>query len=282
MTTTAPTTPLTDDDYDRLMEMYPPKSYLAEIHLVDENADIDPEALPKGMQQELHFTPAATTLRHYYRNRRDVLISVDNFVYYQEGSPNVKLAPDIMVAFDVDPGQVVRPDSYLTWIVGKPPDFVMEVASKSTWRKDLGSKRDKYAEMGVSDYCMLDPSCDFYGEPLVVETLVDGRYRRTETRVGANGVLMWHSPKLGLWLYVEDEQLRFYDPVEGRTLNTFTEEAEAREAEHQARLDAEAAHEAERQARLDAEAAHESERQARLDAEAEVARLREQLRQQSG
>ena len=148
------------------------------------------------------------------------------------------------------------------WVIGKPPDFVLEVASKSTWRNDLGAKRDLYARIGVSELCMFDPTGgEFYGESLVLETLKDGEYRRSETRVGDNGVLMWNSVELGLWLYAEDEQLRFYDPLHGRRLNTLTEEAEAHEVERQAR---------------------EVERQARLDAEAEIVRLKEMLRHQSG
>ena len=250
MTTKPQKTPRAGEyDYDRLMEMYPSTAYFKDLVIEDHISSQD------RMQQEPHYTQTATILRHRYHDRRDVLISVDNFVYYEENNPRSKLAPDIMVAFDVDPDEVVKPDSYLMWIVGRPPDFVMEVASKSTWRNDLGSKRDLYARIGVPELCLLDPTGgDFYGETLTLETLVDGEYRRSETRTGDNGALMWHSVKLSLWLYFEDEQLRFYDPVQGRRLNTFTEEVEA----------------------------HEVELQARLDAEAEIVRLREMLRHQSG
>ena len=167
-----------------------------------------------------------------------------------------------MVAFGVDPDEMERADSYMVWRMGKAPDFVMEVASKSTWRRDLTIKRDLYARIGVPEHWLFDPTGgDFYGEPLMGETLVDGQYRRNETRIGDTGVVMWHSPVLGLWLYAEDGRLNFYDPVQMRRINTLIEEREARQA---------------------AEADRDAERQALRAAEDEIERLREQLRLQSG
>ena len=37
------------------------------------------------------------------------------------------------------------------------PDFVAEVLSKSTRRKDIGVKTYKYANAGVREYWMIDP-----------------------------------------------------------------------------------------------------------------------------
>ena len=49
------------------------------------------------------------------------------------------------------------------WEVGKPPDFVLEVASESTASNDTGDKRDLYARMGVAEYWRFDASGgDFY------------------------------------------------------------------------------------------------------------------------
>ena len=202
------------DEYDLLTEMYPPK---------------DGIPAPDGMHQEPHFHRISDFFRRFFRSRSDVLVTVDNFVYYEEGSPNVKLSPDIMVAFDVDIEDIMQVDSYLLWRVGKPPDFVLEVASKSTWRRDLREKRDIYEWMQVPEYCRLDPTGgDYYGEPLVIETLVDGRYQRAETRVRDDGVTMWRSRVMNLWLYQIGGLLYIYDPVEGRVLTTSFEEEDAR------------------------------------------------------
>ena len=34
---------------------------------------------------------------------------------------------------------------------------MLEVASPSTWREDVGRKRDVYAELGVKEYWLYDP-----------------------------------------------------------------------------------------------------------------------------
>ena len=39
---------------------------------------------------------------------------------------------------------------------GKGPDFVLEVASPSTWREDVARKPGVYA-VGVKEYFLLDP-----------------------------------------------------------------------------------------------------------------------------
>ena len=50
-------------------------------------------------------------------------------------------------------------------------DFVLEVASKSTWREDLGPKRDIYARPGVKEYFtpVLQGHRHIHGQPPRVE-----------------------------------------------------------------------------------------------------------------
>ena len=55
------------------------------------------------------------------------------------------------VAFDVDANAIRRRNGYLIREVGKPPDFVVEVASETTASIGVGSKRDLYARMGVAE-----------------------------------------------------------------------------------------------------------------------------------
>ena len=45
-----------------------------------------------------------------------------------------------------------RHNTHLLWEIGKAPDFLMEIGSKSTADEDLGRKHDLYAEMGVLEY----------------------------------------------------------------------------------------------------------------------------------
>ena len=44
--------------------------------------------------------------------------------------------PDLMVAFNVDPAAYLARNGYVISEQGKPPDFVLEVASRSTGRRD--------------------------------------------------------------------------------------------------------------------------------------------------
>ena len=46
---------------------------------------------------------------------------------------------------------------YKLWEEPKAPDFVLEVASPSTWREDEGPKRVVYERLGVREYFQHDP-----------------------------------------------------------------------------------------------------------------------------
>ena len=56
--------------------------------------------------------------------------------------------PDLLIAFGVDPAAYYRSNAYFISEQGKPPDFVLEIASRSTGRIDTVVKRDHYAATG--------------------------------------------------------------------------------------------------------------------------------------
>ena len=76
-------------------------------------------------------------LRVRYAGRRDVYVSGDLLIYYEEGNPRVSVAPDVFVVFGVEDRMRMN---YKVWEEGKGPDFVLEVASPSTWREDVGAQ----------------------------------------------------------------------------------------------------------------------------------------------
>ena len=79
--------------------------------------------------------------------------------------------------------------------------------------------------LGVAEYWRYDQTGgDFYGEPLVGERLVDGRYRRTELSREEDGDLWSSSGVLCLDLWWQAGDLRFWDPVAGRWLLSHEEE----------------------------------------------------------
>ena len=225
------------------------------------------EPLPDAMIQEPYITDSLYLARDHLRDRSDVLMSSNTFIYYEEGNRRACVAPDWYVAFGVDPATIREVESYLLWEVGKPPDFVLEIASPSTWANDLGWKRDLYARIGVREYWRYDPrGGELYGEPLVGEELVDGSYRRVAMGRTAEGVAWGRSVVLGLDIHWGEEQVEFVDSATGEPLRRIHQERLAREAA-EARAD-------NAEARADAE-------QARADAaEAELSRLRAQLGRQ--
>ena len=218
--------------------------------------ETDGMPLPDGRYQSERLYDLITMLKVFFMLRDDVVIGEDMFIYYVEGNPRLTVAPDCFVVIGVSEESFLRNDTYLLWDVGKAPDFVLEIGSPSTWRQDLGPKRDLYARLGVGEYWMFDPSGgDHYGFALRGETLVDGEYRPLDMQENADGGVWGHSPTLNLEFHWIDGSLRLYDPVGERWLETVVD-IEA------ARLDAEAARQVERDARLAAE-----ERAERLEAE---------------
>ena len=136
-------------------------------------------------------------------------------------------------------------------------------------RRDLGLKRDLYAELGVSEYWRYDESGgDFYGEPLVGERLVDGEYRRIQLRHESDGRTWSHSEILGLDLWWSDGKLRFWNPMTGNWLLSH-EEAQAWADEEYVRAE-------------EAQALAKEERAGRLTAETRVAELEAELRRLRG
>ena len=169
--------------------------------------------------------------------------------------------PDLLVAFNVDPEIYHRRRAYVIEDQGKPPDFVMEIASPSTGRIDSTDKRRDYAALGIPEYWRFDETGQSHGARLAGDRLVDGRYQPITVDELADDILQGFSSALNLYLRWERGQLGWHDPATGRHIATFEEE---------------------RAARLQAEGRAENERQARLLAEARVRDLEEQLRRQNG
>ena len=191
-----------------------------------------PDEFPDAMYQFPKLTHTMDILLWRYEERPDVLVSGDNAIYYQQGNPRVHRSPDGFIAFGVDRDAILQENGYKVWEVGKPPDWVLEIASPSTARVDLGIRREIYASMGIGEYWRLDCSGgQYYGEPLVGEYLQDGQYRRFEIHASPDGVAWGHSPTLGLDIYWGDIRLHYFDPAEGQWLPGLKEaQAEAREA----------------------------------------------------
>ena len=147
----------------------------------------------------------------------DALVAEDILVYAERGNTKKSRAPDVLVALGLG---TYKRMSYFVWKEGKPPDWVLEVASQSTKAKDLGEKRRDYLEMGVPEYWLFDPRGDHFppGMPrLQGLTLVDGSYLPIPTRV-EQGMAVVRSEVLGLDIRRDGELLRFRNPATGQDI----------------------------------------------------------------
>ena len=174
-----------------------------------------PEPLPDGMFQYPVFAEVLAVLDAHLNTLGEpesIFRSSNTFICYDRTNLNVRVGPDFYVAFDVEAPAIMERLIYLPWEAGKPPDFVLEIASESTGNQDTGNKRDIYARIGVGEYWRFDSTGgDFYGEPLMGEELVNGEYRPMESTTATDGVLKGYSPALRLWLCWHEGMLKFYD-----------------------------------------------------------------------
>ena len=185
----------------------------------------DGRPMAENTRQLRVMVDGISCLRTRYRHRLDAFVGGDLLMYYERGNPARRVAPDVFVIFGVPDHDRM---SYKLWEEGKVPDFVLEVASESTWREDVGRKRRLYAGLGVQEYWLFDPQAEFLSPPLQGLALRNGEYVELPERT-ESGVRVLHSRVLGLDLRAEGGALRFRDPATGEDLRTLEEETAARQ-----------------------------------------------------
>ena len=244
-------------------------------------------ALPKLTDSEIDYpsgdgTPVAETflhlyallvtlevLRQYLEGQRATVLA-NQFLYYAYGLPKLRVAPDVMVIFDVEPG---GRDSYKVWEEGQVPAVIFEMTSKGIQHQDQDFKKTLYEQMGVQEYWLFDPKGEW------VEGQLQGYRLQGE---GYQPITDGHSEPLKLTLTVEGSLLGFYRLDTGQRLLLPGELAQALKAEALARQQAEQrAEQALQQAEQERHRA-EQERQRAEHAEAEIAALKARLREMEG
>ena len=214
---------------------------------------------------------ALGALQVRYAPRADVYVSGDLLIYYEEGNPRASVAPDVFVVFGAE---ARKRAVYKLWEEPKAPDFVLEVASPSTWKDDEGPKGELYARLGVREYWQYDPTGDLLPVRLRGRRRAAGGYAPQPVVESRDGTLMLRSETLGLDLLANTSgDLHFHDPETGRRLLGHGEAAAAHHEEAAARGAAESRAERESVARGAAESRAERESVARRAAEARVAAL---------
>ncbi len=222
--------------------------------------------------QHLSLTGGAHSLVVYLGNPDTTVVGADLYMIPIPTTELTSMAgavyPDLMVAFDADPALYQAQNGYVISEQGKPPDFVLEVASRSTGRRDTVEKRIRYAELGIPEYWRFDETGQYHGARLAGDLLVDGRYQPIQIDELPDGSLQGHSAVLNVDLRWANGQLHWHDPATGQRIASL-------ESEREARIQAQAHSAAEQMARAAAEERAGA-------AEARAKELENQLRQLRG
>lgn len=198
----------------------------AEDDLSIEYPSSDGQPMSENQWQYVAITDTVSALANHFIHRPDVFIAGDLLVYYRMNDNASRVAPDVFVVFGATDKHLR--DSWIVWREGRAPDFVMGVASPSTWRRDAEEKRDIYAGMGVTEYWRFDPTGEYFTPQLVGERLSEGEYQPITLETDGEGILRGRSNVLGLDICARPGlELRLYDPESGQWLRTHQESEEA-------------------------------------------------------
>ena len=193
-------------------------------------------AAPTLVYPESDGKPMAETPKHqqvmidcmdiiqgHFREVPDVYIGGNMLLYYEEGNPRKSISPDVFMVRGVSKKEL---RVYRTWEQPPTLDFVLEVASSSTFEKDFTVKKEIYAKiLCVKEYCIYDPYHEI--EPSFIGfRLVGADYEEIDFVEGR-----LPSETLGLELGEYEGTLRLYNPVTRMWLDTSRERADKAEAE---------------------------------------------------
>ncbi len=122
------------------------------------------------------------------------LVASDVGVFSKAALP--PLAPDCFLSLGVAPGADLHAKenrSYFIWLVGKPPDVVIEIVSDRRGGEE-DFKRDAYARMGVLFYAIFDPVNRLKNGVLRCGALSRGKFEPIDPRWFAEvgvGLTLW-------------------------------------------------------------------------------------------
>lgn len=169
-------------------------------------------------------------LRQYLAGQRATVLS-NQFLYYAQGFPKLRVAPDVMVIWNVEPG---GRDNYKIWEEGQTPAVIFEMTSQGTQEQDQSFKKTLYEQLEVQEYWLFDPKGEWIAEKLRGYRLQGDEYAPIADSL---------CQPLKLRLAVEGQLISFYRLDTGEKLLIPEELAQALQQEQQrvAALEAELA-----------------------------------------
>jgi Uma2 family endonuclease len=172
-------------------------------------------------------------LRHYFA-AQEAIVLTNQFLYYAQGFPKIRVAPDVMVIDGVAPGPR---DNYKIWEEKQVPSVVFEMTSAGTRSQDQEFKKELYAQLGVKEYWLFDPKGEWIAQQLegyqlyrdVYVPITDSKSQALKLRLAVEGSLIgFYREDTGEKLLIPDELV---EALRQERLRTEQERLRAEEAE---------------------------------------------------
>lgn len=154
--------------------------------------------------QHIQISILEQALRLFLRDRKNVYLASDLIVYYEEGNPNRRFAPDLMICFGAENK---KRRTYKLWEEKTVPQVIIEVVSRETWENDVTTKRRLYERLGVEEYFVIDPEYKYLPSPMFAYRLEFGELVRQA--INDNRTF---SRLLDLELVNTGAEFRFFNP----------------------------------------------------------------------
>ena len=201
-----------------------------------------PQREPEDMTsfEHLHLNGNSHYLARHFGHPQTTIVAAERFLTRRPGGDNdIRRVPDLLIAFDADPQAYKENNGYYISVQGKPPDFVLEVASPTTGKIDIEDKPKDYAALGITEYWRFDETGNYHGVGLAGDRLIGTEYQPIAIETLEDGSLQGYSAALNLNLRWEAGQLGWYDPATGQHIVTYDTLASRADSEQEARLAAE-------------------------------------------
>jgi Uma2 family endonuclease len=211
--------------------------------------DSDGQPMADNTKQFRWIVTIKENLEVLFANNPQVFVAGDLLWYPIKGRADIRVAPDIMVAFERPKGDR---GSYKQWEEANvTPQVVFEILSPGNTVLEMSRKLLFYEHHGVSEYYIYDP-----------DRLHLGGFIRSDTDVleEIDNIQGWVSPLLGIRFELGDAELVIYQPNGERFLTTvelYDRAEQERERAEQERERAEQERERAEQERERAESAEE-------------------------
>ncbi len=162
--------------------------------------DSDGQPMADNTKQFRWIVLLKENLECLFANDPQVFVAGDLLWYPVEGSPNIRVAPDVFVVFGRPKGDR---GSYRQWQEDNiAPQVVFEILSPGNTIKEMTKKLQFYSRYGVEEYYIYDPDC---------QELV-GLQRSADELTVIEDINNWQSPLLKISFVLTPEGLNVYYP----------------------------------------------------------------------